>query len=63
MLQIQIDFAAMQRDDPKLLTLKDFVMSSNQAPQSPTDVLSLLQAFEHFKQGINGMLNADNLAM
>lgn len=50
-LQIQLDFAAMQRDDPKLLTLKDFVMSSNQAPESPSDVLGLLQAFSEFKQG------------
>lgn len=50
-LQIQLDFAAMQKDDPKLLTLKDFVMSANQAPESPSDVLSLLQAFSEFKQG------------
>ncbi|KAA6417260.1 MAG: hypothetical protein FRX49_12787 [Trebouxia sp. A1-2] len=48
---IQLDFAAMQKDDPKLLTLKDFVMSANQAPESPSDVLSLLQAFSEFKQG------------
>ena len=50
-LQIQLDFAAMQRDNPKLLTLKDFVMSANQAPESTSDVLSLLQAFSEFKQG------------
>ncbi len=50
-LQIQLDFAAMQKDDPKLLTLKDFVMSANQAPESRSDVLSLLQAFSEFKQG------------
>ena len=52
-LQIQLDFAAMQKNDPKLLTLKDFVMSANQAPESPSDVLSLLQAFSQFKQGNN----------
>lgn len=50
-MQIQLDFAAMQRDDPKLVTLKDFVMSSNQAPDSPSDVLRLLQAFADFEQG------------
>ena len=55
-LQIQLDFAAMQRDDPKLLTLKDFVMSSNQAPESPSDVLSLLQAFAEFQQGTQPLL-------
>lgn len=41
----------MQKDNPSLLTLKDFVMSSNQAPNSPSDILSLLQAFDDFKQG------------
>ena len=44
----------MQRDNPKLLTLKDFVMSANQAPDSTSDVLSLLQAFSEFKQGDQG---------
>ena len=51
MVQIQLDFAAMQKDDPNLLTLKDFVMSSNQAPNHPRDILSLLQAFDDFKRG------------
>ena len=48
---MQLDFAAMHKEDPSLLTLKDFVMSSNQAPSSPADILSLLQAFADFKQG------------
>ena len=55
MLQIQLDFAAMQREDPSLLTLKDFVMSSNQAPNSPDAILSLLHAFAEFKQGVHAL--------
>ena len=54
-LQMQLDFAAMQKEDPSLLTLKDFVMSSNQAPNSPDDILSLLQAFAEFKQGADAL--------
>ena len=61
-LQIQLDFATMQRENPKLLTLKDFVMSSNQTPESPSDVLSLLQAFAQFKQGTLTMLANTQLA-
>lgn len=57
-LQIQLDFAAMQKQDSSLLTLKDFVMSSNQAPNSPDDILSLLQAFAEFKQGADALLLA-----
>ena len=52
---MQLDFAAMQKEDPSLLTLKDFVMSSNQAPNSPDDILSLLQAFADFKQGADAL--------
>ena len=59
LLQIDLDFAAMQRDNPKLLTLKDFVMSSNQAPESPSDILHLLQAFADFKQGTGTSLYGD----
>ena len=55
-LQIHLDFAAMQKQDPSLLTLKDFVMSSNQAPNSPDDILSLFQAFAEFKQGADALL-------
>ena len=47
----QVDFAALQKEDPSLLTLKDFVMASNQAPNNPDDILSLLQAFADFQQG------------
>ena len=54
-LQMELDFAAMQKADPSLLTLKDFVMSSNQAPNSPDDILSLLQAFAEFKQGADSL--------
>lgn len=58
-VQMQLDFAAMEKNDPRLLTLKEFVMSSNQAPQSPSDILSLLQAFAAFKQG--GMWDLSDL--
>lgn len=52
---MELDFAAMQKADPRLLTLKDFVMSSNQAPNSPDDILTLLQAFAEFKQGVDSL--------
>lgn len=47
---IEVDFAALHKEDPSLLTLKDFVMASNQAPNNPDDILSLLQAFAEFQQ-------------
>lgn len=50
-LQIHLDFARMKEENPNLLTLKDFLMSSNQAPETENDIQQLLQAFADFKQG------------
>ena len=49
--QIHLDFAKMKRDNPSLITLKDFLMSSNQAPETESDIQHLLQAFAEYKQG------------
>ena len=50
-MQIHLDFAKMKQENPNLLTLKDFLMSSNQAPETENDIQQLLQAFADFKQG------------
>lgn len=49
--QIHLDFAKMKEENASLMTLKDFLMSSNQAPKTESDIQHLLQAFAEYKQG------------
>lgn len=62
MLQLHLDFAQMKQENPSLSTLKDFLMSTNQAPETESDIQQLLQAFAEYKQGA-AHANASNCSL